>query len=111
MDISTSQAPNPAFGRGGLGLGFDTDIDDLGNRVATNNENNEKFVQNGVQFDLTWDISETMSLKYLGGWSDFDYTFDIDLDATNGTFVQPRQTVLEAVETSSHELQLLWQIG
>jgi hypothetical protein len=51
------------------------------------------------------------SLKYIGGWMDFDYTFDIDNDWTNGTVSEFRQTVLEAVETHSHELQLLWQIG
>jgi outer membrane receptor protein involved in Fe transport len=60
---------------------------------------------------LTWDINETTSLKYIGGWMDFDYTFDIDNDWTNGTVSEFRQTVLEAVETHSHELQLLWQIG
>ena len=64
-----------------------------------------------MQFDLSWDINETTTLKYIGGWSDFDYTFDIDLDYTSGTLSQYRQTVLEAVETYSHELQLLWQIG
>ena len=111
VDPAASARPNEAYGLGGLGLSLDSDLEDLDGGVATNGFNNEKFDQNGIQFDLTWDINETTSLKYLGGWSDFDYTFDIDLDATNGTFVQPRQTVLEAVETSSHELQLLWQIG
>jgi iron complex outermembrane recepter protein len=111
VDFAASAVPNPGFGLGGLGLELDPDIDDLEGHVATNNDNNEKFIQNGVQFDLTWDINENTSLKYLGGWSDFDYTFDIDLDYTNGEFAQPRQTVLEAVETFSHELQLLWQIG
>src|SRR5690606_19110394 len=78
---------------------------------ATNPENNERFIHNAVQFDLTWDINETTSLKYIGGWMDFDYTFDIDNDWTNGTLSIYRQTMLEAVETHSHELQLLWQIG
>jgi iron complex outermembrane recepter protein len=90
---------------------FDDDIDDLKGFQATNDNNNERFVHNAVQFDLTWDINDTTSLKYIGGWMDFDYTFDIDNDWTNGTVSQFRQTVLEAVETHSHELQLLWQIG
>ncbi|MDC1084050.1 TonB-dependent receptor [Pseudomonadales bacterium] len=110
IDRSVSNIPNAAFGIQNA-LPLDTDIKDLNGGVATNNANNEKFVQNGVQFSLAWDINETTQLKYLGGWSKFDYTFDIDLDATNGAFTQPRQTVLEAVETSSHELQLLWEIG
>ena len=108
-DIANSFVPNSGFGL--TGLETDTDLQDLNGAVATNNDNNEKFDQNGIQFDLSWDINETTSLKYLVGWSEFDYTFDIDLDATNGEFSQPRQTVLEAVETQSHELQLLWSIG
>ncbi|MCB1685030.1 MAG: TonB-dependent receptor [Pseudomonadales bacterium] len=90
---------------------FDPDVKDLEGWAATNNQNDEVFDHQGVQFDLSWDISETTALKYIGGWSDFDYTFDIDLDYTSGTLSQYRQTTLESVETYSHELQLLWQIG
>ncbi|MEM7078362.1 MAG: TonB-dependent receptor [Pseudomonadota bacterium] len=111
VDQASTVLPNPAFGLPAGSIPVDPDYEDLRGGVASNNDNNEKFVQNGVQFELSWDINDTTSLKYLGGWSDFDYTFDIDLDNTNGTFTQPRQTVLEAVETSSHELQLLWQLG
>ena len=109
VDVANAHTPNSGFGL--TGLLNDSDLDDLNADVANNGDNNETFDQNGVQFDLTWDISDTMSLKYLMGWSEFDYTFDIDLDYTNGEFSQPRQTVLEAVETHSHELQLLWSIG
>ena len=109
VDRAASQVPNPAFGATGLTL--NQNLFDLDNSVATNNENDQEFVQQGVQFDLNWDISDTVSLRYLGGWQDFDFTFDLDYDFTNAEFSQPRQTVLEAVETSSHELQLLWQIG
>ena len=107
--FANTAAPNPGFGLANLAL--DPDLEDLEGHVATNNDNNETFDQTGVQFELAWDINETTSLKYMFGWQDFEYTFDIDLDYTNGTFVQPRQTVLEDVETNSHELQLLWQIG
>ena len=93
------------------GQRFDPDTKDLEGWVATNSENDEVFNHNAVQFDLSWDINETTTMKYIGGWMDFDYTFDIDLDYTSGTLSQYRQTVLEAVETYSHELQLLWQIG
>lgn len=110
VDIAAAHTPNSGFGLSELYT--DSDVEDgLRNIVATNDDNNEKFTQNAVQFDISWDINETTTLKYLGGWMDFDYTFDIDLDFTNGEFSQPRQTVLEAVETYSHELQLLWQIG
>ena len=109
VDPSPTHLPNAAYGL--TDLRIQEGLDDLNGRVATNDNNNEKFDHNAIQSSFTWDINDTTSLKYLGGWMDFDYTFDIDLDFSNGTFAQPRQTVLEAVETSSHELQLLWQIG
>lgn len=109
VDVANAPTPNSGFGL--TGLRNDTDLQDLNADVANNGDNNEKFDQNGVQFDLTWDVNEIVTMKYLGGWSEFDYTFDIDLDYTNGEFSQPRQTVLESVETHSHELQLLWGVG
>ncbi|HEX7035259.1 MAG TPA: TonB-dependent receptor [Pseudomonadales bacterium] len=108
IDVAATHRPNSFFGVTGQRL---DDLDDPEGFQATNPENNERFIHNAVQFDLTWDINETTSLKYIGGWMDFDYTFDIDNDWTNGTLSIYRQTVLEAVETHSHELQLLWQIG
>ena len=105
---AATHRPNSFYGVTGQNL---DDLDDLDGFQATNDDNNERFIHNAVQFDLTWDMSETTSLKYIGGWMDFDYTFDIDNDWTNGTLSEYRQTVLEAVETHSHELQLLWQIG
>ncbi|MEZ5557570.1 MAG: TonB-dependent receptor [Pseudomonadales bacterium] len=109
VDPSVYHRANSAYGVTGLRVAGDAD--NLDPEVAANEAPNETFDHNAVQFDVTWDINETTSLKYLGGWMDFDYTFDIDLDYTNGPLSQWRQTVLEAVETYSHELQLLWQIG
>ena len=90
---------------------FDPDPEDLNGWRATNNTNDETFKHNAIQADLTWDINDVTSLKYIGGWMDFDYTFDIDGDTAAGTLSNYRSLVLEAVETHSHELQLLWQIG
>ena len=60
VDFAASDAPNPAFGATGLTL--NRNLSDLDNSVATNNANDEEFVQQGVQFDLTWDISDTCLL-------------------------------------------------
>lgn len=109
VDPSPTHLPNAGYGATGLRVAHN--LDNINAAVATNDDNSEKFDHNAIQTSFNWDLNDTTSLKYLGGWMDFDYTFDIDLDFTNGTFAQPRQTVLEAVETSSHELQLLWQIG
>jgi len=109
VDTASTHRPNSFFGVTGQNL--DSDVDDLEGFVAVNDGTNERFIHNAVQADLNWDINETTSLKYIGGWMDFDYTFDIDSDFTNGDLSVFRSTVLEAVETHSHELQLLWQIG
>ena len=109
VDTAATHRPRSFFGVEGQRL--EKDPKNLKGFQATNDNNNEVFDHNAVQFDLTWDINDSTSLKYLAGWMKFDYTFDIDNDWTNGTLSQFRQTVLEAVETQSHELQLLWQIG
>ncbi len=109
LDLAASHRPNSYYGVTGQTL--DNDIHNLDPHVATNNMNNEGFDQQAVQADLTWDLNDTTSLKYIGGWMDYDYTFDLDSDNTNGTLSEFRSTVLEATETYSHELQLLWQIG
>ncbi|MCZ6708855.1 MAG: TonB-dependent receptor, partial [Gammaproteobacteria bacterium] len=109
-DRSSSFRPNPAFGTNPNVLSGDK-LDDLSGDALTNNTNDERFDHNALTGDLTWDINDTTSLKYIGGWSEFDYTFDIDSDDSTGELTQFRSVVLEDVETSSHELQLLWQIG
>ncbi|MEQ8860316.1 MAG: TonB-dependent receptor [Pseudomonadales bacterium] len=108
VDTAATSRPNSFFGVTGQSL---DPVDDLDGFIATNDNTNERFVHNAVQADLTWDINDTTSLKYIGGWMDFDYTYDLDADKTNGDLSIYRFTVLEAVETLSHELQLLWQIG
>lgn len=78
---------------------------------TTCDSNHEFFGHRSVQSELTWDISDSMSLKYIFGHTDFDYTFNIDEDYTNVDFTKFRQTVLESVYNYSHELQLNWEIG
>ncbi len=103
--------PNPAFGLDASRLPTNIGLNDIDNPVVNNGLNSERFDQNGVQLDVTWDLSDAVSVKYLLGWQDFDYTLDLDFDYVDADFSQRRQTALEAVETSSHELQVLWQLG
>ena len=42
---------------------------------------------------------------------DFDYTFNIDEDNINSDFSQYRQTVLEDVHMTTHEININWMIG
>ena len=99
---------NPALGVDGLRL--NSDIGDLRHDVWTNPQQDEQFDQNAVNFSLNWEINETTSIKYIGGWSDFRYTFDDGVDFSTGEHAQYRQTVIEDVHTYSHEIQLLWNL-
>ncbi len=75
------------------------------------NSNHELFEHISSQSNITWDINDNMSLTYLFGTTDFEYTFNQDLDQTDADFTKYRQTVLEDVWNYSHELQLNWSIG
>jgi outer membrane receptor protein involved in Fe transport len=103
--------PTGAFGISGVPLNSPDDLDDVKNWGISDNTNDEVFDHNAVTFDLTWDINDTTSLKYIGGYSDFRYTFDLDIDRSQSDLGTYRATVIEDVYTYSHELQLLWQIG
>ncbi len=110
LDASTfPYTGNPAFNVDGLRL--NDDLGDLRHDVWTNPQQDEKFDQNAVNFSLNWEINETTSIKYIGGWSDFRYTFDDGLDYSPGLHAQYRQTVIEDVHTYSHEIQVLWNLS
>ena len=64
------------------------DIEDLDGDTLTNSAQDETFNHNAVQANWSWDINDRMQLKWIGGWSDFDYTFFDDNDrSTSGLSV------------------------
>ena len=71
----------------------------------------EYFGHRANQTELTWDVTDKIQLRYLFGYTDFTYTFNIDTDFWNSRFTQYRATVNESVENSSHEIRSTWQIG
>ena len=73
--------------------------------------NHELFDHQASSLELTWDINEDMSLTYLFGTNDFEYTFNIDIDGYDSEFSKYRQTVLEDVWSYSHELRLQAEFG
>jgi iron complex outermembrane recepter protein len=109
VDYSAVSRPNAAFGTNPDV--FDPDIKNLKGYSLTDDRNDEQFDQQGLQADLSWDISDTTELKWIGGWQDFVYTFHIDSDDSTSDLTSYHQLVRESVETFSNELQLLWQIG
>ena len=123
MDPSASHMPNAAFGRTDVeGLYGSSSEDTMNNLVNSSGENcrhpyestecnHSKFDHMSSSFELTWDINDDMSLKYLFGTNDFEYTFNIDIDGYDSDFSKYRQTVLEDVWNYSHELQLQINLG
>ena len=68
------------------------------------------FEHEGIQSDITWDVSDTLQVKYLYGFVDFDYTFNRDFDLSDATFSTRRETVLEDVHMTTHEMVVNWQL-
>lgn len=75
------------------------------------NCHHELFDHHASQNEINWDINENLSIKYLFGTNDFQYTFNLDTDRVNSEISKYRQTVLEDVQSKSHELQIFWNPG
>ena len=77
---------------------------------TNNNCQHVMFEHEGIQSDVTWDISDTLQVKYIYGFVDFDYTFNRDFDLSDATFSTRRETVLEDVHMTTHEMVVNWQL-
>ena len=73
--------------------------------------NHSMFEQNGIQAKFVWDLNDRTTITYLYGSVDFNYTFNIDEDNINSDFSQYRQSVLEDVHMTTHEINVNWMIG
>jgi outer membrane receptor protein involved in Fe transport len=117
--------PNATFGRPEIAGVMSNSKRNPKNRVMVNhntsscdkfpytdcNSDHEYFGHRSLQSEIVWDIGPTAALTYIYGYTDFDYTFNQDLDDSNSLFSTYRQTVLEDVWNYSHELRLDWGIG
>jgi len=74
----------------------------------TNGLNKELFDQQGNQLELTYDLSETMTLKYLFGYNDLIYERTTDDDSTASLVDDRQYYVNHEAEYASHEFQLFW---
>jgi len=111
-------AYNPAYGR--------TDNNVLGNfKVQVNDDprcnkfpyrggcdsNHSAFEHSGIQGHINWDVNDTTEIKYIYGYVDFDYNFNIERDQTDSSWNKERITVEEDTHMITHELNILWEIG
>ena len=78
---------------------------------TTCNDNHELFDHKSLQSSVDWDLNEDITLRYVFGYTDFDYTYNQDIDNTSVDFTKYRQTVDADVWNYSHEVQLLWALG
>lgn len=79
--------------------------------AATNGLNNEEFEQNGVQFNTSWDVNETLTLKYLFGFNTLSYERTTDDDNTGSLFHDRQFYVNHEATYRSHELQAFFDVG
>ena len=56
--------------------------------------NHQFFEHEGIQSHLTWQLNDTTEIKYIYGFVDFHYTFNIDQDDSNSTCYQHNITDL-----------------
>jgi outer membrane receptor protein involved in Fe transport len=110
VDPAASAFPNEGYGGQNFFSGRPGDFDGTEPEALTNGYNNEEFDQIGTQFDVTWDVTDAMTLKYVFGYSDFLYTFNIDGDHSNSLIADPSATTYESVYSYSHELVLDWDV-
>ena len=73
--------------------------------------NHQFFEHDGIQSHVTWQLNDRTEIKYIYGYVDFNYTFNIDLDGTQVSWDQYGVTVLEDVHMKTHEININWQIG
>ncbi len=79
--------------------------------AATNGQNWEEFEQEGTQFSVAWDLTDTVTLKYLYGHNDLSYE-RITEDDNTASMVHDRQFyVNHEARYESHELQAFYDIG
>lgn len=78
---------------------------------ATNGLNWEEFEQEGTQFNVAWDVTDTLTVKYLYGNNELSYERITDDDNT-GSLIHDRQFyVNHEARYESHELQAFYDIG
>ena len=79
--------------------------------VAVYNFADEEFDQQATSLVLDWDISDSLSVRYLGDYRWFQYWFNRDNDFSNGHTSDLDDTVTQDAEQFSHELRIFWNAG
>ncbi|MEQ8858881.1 MAG: TonB-dependent receptor [Pseudomonadales bacterium] len=79
--------------------------------AATNGLNNEEFEQMGTQFNIGWDVTENLTVKYLFGFNTLSYERITDDDNTASLIHDRQFYVNHEADYRSHELQAFFDVG
>ena len=78
-------------------------------RVATNGYYDESFDHQAGAYDATWVLNDKVTLKYVGGYTDYFYDRDTEEDKTASTLLGSYNFyVLQENENYQHEIQVFW---
>jgi len=103
----TTTHPNYAYGADPSKLkmlGFDN-IEGHDLITDTNGLQNEGFDQQAGTSEMTWQINDKTTLKYIFGYSSFFYDRNTDVDLTSSQVFDNQFYVSQEAEYTSHELQ------
>lgn len=78
--------------------------------AATNGFNREQFKQYGTQLSVSWDVSDTLELKYLFGYNSLLYERFTDDDATGSLILDRQFYVNHEADYTSHEFQAFYDV-
>ena len=90
---------------------FPDDIDGNDLCAASNGLNREEITTRGTQFNISWDVNDSLQLKYLYGQNDLSYKRTSDDDNTNSQFHDRQFYVNHEADYESHELQAFYDIN
>jgi outer membrane receptor protein involved in Fe transport len=109
IGYNTTDHPNYAYGADlsrQRTLGKHIKGNDL--KTDTNGNQDEYFDHQANSTDITWQLSDQFSLKYIFGYTDYFYDRTSDVDLTSSAILDDTFYVSQETEYVSHELQFFW---
>ncbi len=79
-------------------------------KTATNGFNDEYFNHSAATINLSWDINDSLTLKYIGGYTDYLYTRVTDDDRVGNPYLDEQFYAEQENENWQNEIQLFWDI-
>ena len=79
--------------------------------AITNGHNLEDFEQTGNQFEVSWDVNDNLSLRYIFGTSRYTYERITDDDSSRSEIRDNSFYVNHEMQHDSHEFQAFYDIG